>query len=40
VLVALGDAAFEADGSLKNPLYEKNLKELLAKTFDIARRMK
>jgi chromate reductase len=33
-LVAMAESAFEADGSLKNPLYEKNLKELLIKTFD------
>jgi chromate reductase len=40
VMVALADTAFEADGKLKNPLYEKNLKELLAKTFESAHRMK
>ncbi len=40
VLVAHGEEAFEADGSLKNPLYDKNLKELISKTIETARQMK
>jgi len=40
VLVAMAETAFVADGSLKNKLYEKNLQELLDKTFDAARKTK
>jgi hypothetical protein len=36
----MAETAFVADGSLKNKLYEKNLQELLDKTFDAARKTK
>jgi chromate reductase len=40
VHVALAESAFESDGALKNKTAENQLKELLQKTFDLAKKIK